>query len=200
VHCLTLPTRMGPLVLAADESGLRHILFAIDDLAAEPEPGWIRAEPAQSGTTSSAWPGADAVAAEGAGPAQPPPVHPQLVLDAASQQLGLYFAAELQRFDLPLAPVGTDFQRQVWWALTAIPYGSTVSYGALAQRLGRPGAARAVGAANARNPLPIVMPCHRVVGADGSLTGFGGGLPAKRGLLQLEGASPPPGAVQLALL
>jgi methylated-DNA-[protein]-cysteine S-methyltransferase len=101
-------------------------------------------------------------------------------------QLDDYFAGRLRRFELPLAPQGTPFQREVWSALTAIPYGDTVSYRELACRLGRPLASRAVGAANGRNPIPIVIPCHRVVGADGSLTGFGGGLEIKRQLLALE--------------
>jgi methylated-DNA-[protein]-cysteine S-methyltransferase len=101
-------------------------------------------------------------------------------------QLVAYFAGELRRFDLPLAPEGTPFQREVWSSLTAIPYGETVSYGELARRLGRPAASRAVGAANGQNPIPIVIPCHRVIGANGSLTGFGGGLAIKRRLLDLE--------------
>ena len=104
----------------------------------------------------------------------------------AIAQLDAYFAGRLQRFDLPLAPEGTPFQREVWSTLRAIPYGETVSYGELARQLGRPAASRAVGAANGRNPIPIVIPCHRVVGADGSLTGFGGGLAIKRRLLELE--------------
>jgi methylated-DNA-[protein]-cysteine S-methyltransferase len=101
-------------------------------------------------------------------------------------QLGAYFAGDLRRFDLALAPEGTPFQRDVWSALMTIPYGETVSYGELARRLGRSNASRAVGAANGRNPIPIIIPCHRVIGADGSLTGFGGGLPIKRRLLELE--------------
>ena len=104
----------------------------------------------------------------------------------AIAQLEAYFAGALRRFDLPLAPEGTPFQREVWSALTAIPYGETLSYGELARRLGRPAASRAVGAANGQNPIPIVIPCHRVIGADGSLTGFGGGLAIKRRLLDLE--------------
>lgn len=104
-------------------------------------------------------------------------------------QLHAYFAGRLRRFDLPLAPEGTPFQREVWSALTDIPYGETVSYSELARRIGRPTAVRAVGAANGRNPLPIVVPCHRVIGADGSLTGFGGGLEIKRRLLELEAGS-----------
>ena len=107
----------------------------------------------------------------------------------AIAQLDAYFAGLLRRFDLALAPRGTAFQRDVWSALTRIPYGETVSYSELARRIGRPAATRAVGAANGRNPLPIVIPCHRVIGADGSLTGFGGGLPIKRRLLELEAES-----------
>jgi methylated-DNA-[protein]-cysteine S-methyltransferase len=104
-------------------------------------------------------------------------------------QLAEYFARKRRHFDLALAPAGTPFQLATWRALTAIPYGSTISYAELARRVGRPTASRAVGAANGANPLPIVVPCHRVIGADGSLTGFGGGLPVKRALLELEGVA-----------
>lgn len=107
----------------------------------------------------------------------------------AIAQLAAYFAGRLRRFDLTIAPEGTPFQREVWSALTRIPYGETISYGELTARLGRPRASRAVGAANGRNPIPIVIPCHRVIGANGSLTGFGGGLPLKRRLLELEARS-----------
>ena len=113
------------------------------------------------------------------------------LIDLAARQLREYFAAERRMFDLPLAPRGTDFQRSVWMTLADIGYGETISYAQLAQRVGKPTAMRAVGAANGRNPLPIVLPCHRVIGADGSLTGFGGGLPTKQFLLHLEGALPP---------
>ncbi len=113
-----------------------------------------------------------------------------VVLDAIAMQLDEYFAGKRNTFDLPLAPEGTDFQRTVWHALATIPYGETISYAQLATRIGKPSAVRAVGAANGRNPIPIVLPCHRVIGADGSLTGFGGGLPTKRFLLALEGALP----------
>lgn len=112
-------------------------------------------------------------------------------------QLRAYFAGELTRFDLPLHFAGTDFQNAVWSALRDIPFGVTVSYGELAGRIGRPGASRAVGAANGANPLPIVVPCHRVVGADGSLTGFGGGIATKRFLLHHERGAD--GAAQLGL-
>ena len=101
-------------------------------------------------------------------------------------QLRAYFAGERTRFDLPLELAGTAFQNAVWSALREIPYGETVSYGELAKRIGRPTASRAVGAANGANPLPIVVPCHRVIGASGSLTGFGGGIEAKRYLLDHE--------------
>ncbi|RDI98220.1 methylated-DNA--[protein]-cysteine S-methyltransferase [Dyella solisilvae] len=107
-------------------------------------------------------------------------------LAAARRQLEEYFAGTRQQFDLALHPQGTPFQLAVWWELARIPYGGTISYGELARRIGQPLAMRAVGAANGRNPLPIVLPCHRVIGADGSLTGFGGGLPTKRYLLSLE--------------
>lgn len=105
---------------------------------------------------------------------------------AAREQLDEYFAGTRRTFDLPLAPVGTEFQHRVWAALTHIPYGETWSYGRLAAEIGNPGAARAVGLANGRNPISIVVPCHRVVGADGSLTGYAGGADRKRLLLDLE--------------
>lgn len=112
--------------------------------------------------------------------------HDPAKLAFARKQLEEYFAGERKTFDLPLHPRGTTFQVAVWKALANIPYGSTISYGELARRIGQPEAVRAVGAANGRNPLPIVLPCHRVIGADGSLTGFGGGLPTKRFLLAME--------------
>src|SRR5262245_43736605 len=111
---------------------------------------------------------------------------------AAVRQLSEYFAGERRAFDLPLAPDGTAFQRRVWAALAAIPYGRTTSYAAVAEAIGHPGSARAVGAANGANPLAIVVPCHRVIGADGTLAGYAGGLDAKRTLLTLE--DPPPAA------
>jgi methylated-DNA-[protein]-cysteine S-methyltransferase len=102
------------------------------------------------------------------------------------EQLEAYFAGELHRFTLRLAPEGTPFQQTVWQALQEIPYGETISYGTLACRLGKPTAARAVGAANGKNPLPIVIPCHRVVGSTGKLTGYAGGVALKQALLTLE--------------
>jgi methylated-DNA-[protein]-cysteine S-methyltransferase len=110
------------------------------------------------------------------------------LLAEAEAQLLAYFAGELRSFELPLAAHGTEFQERVWSAVAAIQYGTTTTYSALAAALGRPSAWRAVGAANGRNPLPIIVPCHRVVGAAGSLTGYGGGLERKRALLDLEAA------------
>ena len=101
-------------------------------------------------------------------------------------QLDAYFSGDGPAFDLPMSPVGTPWQRAVWDSLVAIPYGTTVSYGEIARRLGRPAAARAVGAANGRNPLSIVVPCHRLVGATGSLTGYAGGIDRKRWLIAHE--------------
>lgn len=109
-----------------------------------------------------------------------------LAFQAARRQLGEYFDGRRRRFDLPLRPAGTPFQRAVWQALLAIPYGSTRSYGELARLLGRPAAARAVGAANAKNPLGILVPCHRVLGCGGALTGYAGGAERKRWLLDHE--------------
>ena len=109
------------------------------------------------------------------------------MLAEAARQLDAYFDRRLRQFDLPLAPRGTPFQLDVWRMLQTIPYGGTWSYADLARRIGRPAAIRAVGAANGRNPIPIVIPCHRVIGTNGRLVGFGGGLPVKQWLLQLEG-------------
>jgi len=104
----------------------------------------------------------------------------------AIRQLKAYFDGELRKFDLPLAPAGTEFQLRVWDSLRMIPYGETISYGQLAQKIGNAKAVRAVGLANGSNPIPIIIPCHRVIGSDGGLTGFGGGLSNKRKLLALE--------------
>jgi methylated-DNA-[protein]-cysteine S-methyltransferase len=125
---------------------------------------------------------------EGTTAMEPEPtwIHDSAAFDDIIDQLDAYFAGELTEFDLPLAPNGTPFQLTVWQALETIPYGETISYGELANEIGRPTASRAVGAANGRNPLPIVIPCHRVIGQDGSLTGYGGGLRFKKALLALE--------------
>ena len=152
-------TPIGMLTIAADADGLRHIEFA-DNRHPVDRTRWI--------------PGARDEVAE--------------VLAATREQLREYFAGVRRDFDLPLRPQGTPFQLEVWRTLATIPWGATWSYRDLARAIGKPDAMRAVGAANGRNPLPIVLPCHRVIGADGSLTGFGGGLPIKRALLQLEGA------------
>jgi len=129
------------------------------------------------------FPGEESTEADGAeaGPDLP-------VLAAARDQLAEYFDGTRRTFDLPLEPGGTEFQRSVWRLLLGIPFGKTTTYGQLAGKLGNPKANRAVGAANGRNPLPIVVPCHRVIGSDGKLTGFGGGLPVKQWLLEHEGA------------
>jgi methylated-DNA-[protein]-cysteine S-methyltransferase len=148
---------VGPLLLAADEAGLRLIEFE---------------RPRHPIARGSDWQEGD-----------------NAVLRDTRAQLTEYFAGTRRTFDLPLAPRGTDFQRAVWQSLQVIPFGETISYAQLATRIGKASAMRAVGAANGRNPLPIVVPCHRVIGADGSLTGFGGGLPVKRFLLQLEGVA-----------
>ncbi len=121
----------------------------------------------------------------------PPQVSPDWKKDPALlrepvRQLRAFFAGELQRFDLPLKPEGTEFQLRVWNALLEIPYGETTSYGELARRLGNPAASRAVGLANGSNPIAIVIPCHRVIGSTGKLTGYGGGLENKRWLLDFE--------------
>ena len=109
-----------------------------------------------------------------------------VVLQETERQLGQYFAGNRNTFELPLAPVGTPFQRRVWDALREIPYGETISYGELARRVGQPTAARAVGLANGKNPISIVVPCHRVIGSSGKLIGYGGGLRRKQTLLELE--------------
>ncbi|HVN83571.1 MAG TPA: methylated-DNA--[protein]-cysteine S-methyltransferase [Candidatus Binatia bacterium] len=104
------------------------------------------------------------------------------------RELQAYFAGGLRRFTVPLDLAGTEFQQRVWRTVASVPFGSTTSYGAVARAIGEPGKARAVGAANGANPVPIIVPCHRIIGADGSLTGYGGGLPLKLWLLRHEGA------------
>jgi methylated-DNA-[protein]-cysteine S-methyltransferase len=123
--------------------------------------------------------------------AQPPDDHPEWVADGRAfrpvvDQLDAYFVGELTDFDVTLRLEGTEFQRRVWAGLLEIPYGETISYGQLATRIGQPTASRAVGLANGRNPVAIIVPCHRVIGSTGSLTGYGGGLDRKRTLLDLE--------------
>lgn len=144
---------VGPLLLVADDAGLREILFVNGRHHAKPNPEWSEDEA---------------------------PVKETM------RQLRAYFAGKLERFDLPLAPQGTPFQLDVWRRLCEIPYGETISYGELARKIGNPNASRAVGLANGSNPIPIVIPCHRVIGSNGKLTGYGGGLPIKEKLLALE--------------
>lgn len=108
------------------------------------------------------------------------------VFSETIRQLRAYFRGELEEFEIRLAPEGTEFQQKVWSELSKIPYGETISYGELARRIGNPKASRAVGLANGSNPIPIIIPCHRVIGANGKLTGYGGGLPVKEKLLALE--------------
>ncbi|HEX6137447.1 MAG TPA: methylated-DNA--[protein]-cysteine S-methyltransferase [Casimicrobiaceae bacterium] len=107
------------------------------------------------------------------------------------RQLREYFAGSRSRFDVPLAPAGTPFQRQVWRAIAAVPFGATMSYAELARRCGRPAAVRAAGAATGRNPISVIIPCHRIIGSGGSLTGYAGGLDRKRSLLELESRPAP---------
>ncbi len=153
-----LTSPLGPLTLVGSTTGLRAVLWAGDD-------------PARAGIA-----GVDLIHTSSG------------VLDDAAGQLDEYFAGDRRAFDLPLDIRGTAFQREAWRALAEIPYGDTRTYAAQAAAIGRPAAARAVGAANGRNPLSIVLPCHRVVGSNGSLTGFAGGLEAKASLLALEAA------------
>ena len=136
-----------------------------------------------AGLRAVLWPG-DADRVPLGGEPAPAPGHPVLV--AAAEQLAAYFDGRRQHFDLPLDLDGTEFQLSVWHALADIPFGDTSTYGEQATAIGRPAAVRAVGAANGRNPVSIVLPCHRIIGKDGSLTGFAGGLDAKRFLLELE--------------
>jgi methylated-DNA-[protein]-cysteine S-methyltransferase len=155
-----MPSPVGELLLVASDSHLAGVHFTphpVDEIVSGK---WLRA----SGGTA-----ADAILAK------------------ARAQLTEYFSGTATEFDLPLGPHGTPFQIRVWEALRAIPHGQTISYGELARRLGAPKAMRAVGAANGRNPIPIIVPCHRVIGARGDLTGFGGGLERKRWLLDHEG-------------
>jgi methylated-DNA-[protein]-cysteine S-methyltransferase len=161
LHAATLESPLGPLSVVASEFGLRAILWPGD----EPERAGLHNALPRPGTTH---------------------VH-----RAVSLQLGEYFAGSRTSFDLPLDLEGTEFQLAAWRELTTIPYGETRTYAAQAARIGRPSAVRAVGAANGRNPISIVLPCHRVVGSNGSLTGFAGGIDAKRWLLGHERANAP---------
>jgi methylated-DNA-[protein]-cysteine S-methyltransferase len=137
------------------------------------------------------------LSARGAAAVDRSAIHDERAIAAVRREVEEYCAGERTEFTLTLAPQGSDFQRAVWEALCAIPYGETRSYGEVARAIGQPDAARGVGAANAANPIALIVPCHRVIGADGSLTGYGGGLPMKQALLAHEAAhrSPPPGSL-----
>jgi len=153
----TLPTPVGTLTLVASDAGLRAVLWP-----REPTHGRVPLP----------------------GDATRDPTHPVLI--AASRQLTEYFAGERRVFDVPIDLHGSPFQVKVWRSLATIPYGETTTYGAQARQFGDARKARAVGAANGKNPVSIILPCHRVIGADGTLTGFGGGLETKQALLDLE--------------
>ena len=148
---------VGPLTLVASDKGLRAVLWTQENDVG------LRLGPIEGGEDD-----------------------PNGVLATTATQLDEYFAGRRRSFDIPLDPVGSDFQQTAWDALLTIPFGETVSYGEQARRLGDARKARAVGAANGRNPISIIVPCHRVVGADGSLTGFGGGIETKAWLLDHE--------------
>jgi methylated-DNA-[protein]-cysteine S-methyltransferase len=168
--------------------------------AAAPRAGAVQA-PGEPAAPNGPPPAAPAARASQASPTSPRTAG---LLREVRRQLAEYFAGERRIFDLPLAPRGTEFERRVWQEVAAIPYGTTRSYGQVAQAVGSPAAYRAVGRANGSNPIPLVIPCHRVIGTDGSLTGYGGGLPLKRYLLDLEGVkitppSVPPDSRQLGL-
>ncbi len=172
----TVTTPIGLLELVAGPDGLRAVLWPGED-------GSRVARAVGSGALPDAHGAADGAPGESAGSASA-----EAHLDRAQVQLAEYFEGTRRTFDLELDPAGTDFQLRAWNALRAIPFGQTISYGEQAAELGEPGAARAVGAANGRNPLSIVVPCHRVVAASGALTGFAGGLDTKAWLLDHERA------------
>jgi methylated-DNA-[protein]-cysteine S-methyltransferase len=154
VRCYTrMESPVGPLLLVADDGGLRRIEFVNGRKPVQPDPQWQ--DDAEQ-------------------------------LRETVRELRAYFAGDLETFNLDLAPEGTPFQLTVWKHLCEIPFGETISYGELARRIGNPNASRAVGLANGSNPIPIVIPCHRVIGSNGKLTGYGGGLPIKEKLLALE--------------
>jgi methylated-DNA-[protein]-cysteine S-methyltransferase len=157
-----IETPLGPLFVGGSSEGVHRIDFVTDR---RDEDELVARLEREAGTA----PRRDADAAE-----------------AATAQLREYFAGERREFSLPLAPRGTEFQRRVWLALREIPHGRTRSYGEIAETIGRPTASRAVGAANGRNPISIVVPCHRVIGASGDLTGYAGGMDRKRWLLNHE--------------
>ncbi len=162
----TLPSPLGDLWVAADDEGVRRVEF-LDARS-----------PGEEERLAGMWRGRRAAQRS----------HP--LLERLAAELQEYFEGRLRRFETPALPFGTPFQLSIWEALRAIPYGETRTYGQIARQIGDPEATRAVGKANGDNPIAIVVPCHRVIGADGKLTGYGGGLWRKRRLLELEGAIP----------
>jgi methylated-DNA-[protein]-cysteine S-methyltransferase len=160
-HLCSLDSPIGTLTLTAEDDALTGLYMDLFRGSADKRP-----------TFDAGWAQSDD--------------HPLLKL--CRRQLKEYFAGRRRAFELPLRPAGSAFQQSVWRELTAIPFGVTRSYGDIARRLGNPNASRAVGLANGRNPIAVIIPCHRVIGADGSLTGFGGGLPRKQWLLTHEGS------------
>jgi methylated-DNA-[protein]-cysteine S-methyltransferase len=165
IHAQQFPTPLGPMLAAVDDAGsvLRLAFLGGRDAQSLAREGARRNEAVEWDDGRCA---------------------------AVVAQVEEYFAGQRRDFDLPLAPRGSEFQQRVWAELVRIPYGATISYGELARRVGNPAASRAVGRANATNPIPVIVPCHRVIGANGTLTGYAGGVDLKHGLLHLEGALP----------
>jgi len=161
LHRLVVDSPVGSLTLVASGVGLRAVLWSGDDESRVPDAAHVVDDPH-------------------------PPAPVTALLERAARQLREYFDGTRTAFDVPLDPIGSDFQRAAWRTLQEIPHGETVSYGEQAERMGDRNKARAVGAANGRNPIPIIVPCHRVVGSTGSLTGFAGGVETKRWLLDHE--------------
>ena len=153
----SFPSRLGEVLIAAENEKLRWLCFTSGRTARIPDPDWVEDE-------------------------RDP------LLGEAKRQITSYFARRRERFELPLDPQGTPFQERVWNKLLTIPYGKTLAYSELARQLSKPSAFRAVGAANGQNPISVIIPCHRLIGKNGSLTDYGGGLDRKRKLLELEGA------------
>jgi methylated-DNA-[protein]-cysteine S-methyltransferase len=162
---MVLPTPIGPLTLVASSRGLRAVLWSLDDASRVPGVA-LDETPSRSD--------------------EAPPGTERAIVEQAAGELEEYLEGTRRSFEVPLDPVGTAFQRRAWAALRTIPYGETVTYGEQAERLGDRRKARAVGAANGRNPISIIVPCHRVVGSNGALTGFAGGLDVKAWLLDHE--------------
>lgn len=168
------PSPLGPVVAVVDQTGALVYLDFDDNTGPTPSPG------------AETW-------------QEHPLIWDHRAVGAVAEQVADYFAGRRRSFALSLAPIGNDFYRAVWRELVAIPYGTTISYGELARRVGRPGAARAVGRANGSNPISIIVPCHRVIGSDGRLTGYSGGIERKAALLALERATTPAGQASLPL-